>query len=141
MLEVDLHVPAHLHDYLSDLPPAPVLQCPPGTKVNKLLLTLEDKTHYIIHSALLKFYVEVMGVQVIAVHRAITFQQTHVFREYIASNTAKRAASTSSFKKDYYKLKNNALYGKTVENLRKRSDLRLYNSDKKFCDLRLKAHI
>jgi DNA polymerase type B, organellar and viral len=74
----------------------------------------------------------VLGVQVTAVHRAITFTQTHVFREYIAGNTAKRAASTSSFQKDYYKLKNNSLYGKTVENLRKRSVLRLCNGDKKF---------
>ena len=43
-----------------------------------------------------------------------------------------RAKSSSKFKKDYYKLKNNALYGKTVENLRKRKDVRLCNNQRSF---------
>jgi hypothetical protein len=129
VLEVDLSVPAELHDRLSDLPPAPIQQSPPGSKVKKLLLTFEPKKHYIIHSALLKFYIEVMGVVVDAVHRAIEFEQEYVFRSYIEKNTQMRANSSSKFKKDYYKLKNNSLYGKTVENLRRRKDLRLCNNE------------
>jgi len=87
LLEVDLSVPAELHDRLADLPPAPLSQVPPGSKVKKLLLSLEPKRHYIIHSALLKFYVEVMGVRIDRVHRAIAFTQELVFKQYIAKNT------------------------------------------------------
>jgi DNA polymerase type B, organellar and viral len=132
VLEVDISVPVEHHDRLSDLPPAPLSQIPPGSKVKKLLLDLEPKTHYIIHSALLKFYVEEMGVRVDKVHRAIGFTQEKVFAKYIAMNTEKRAKSTTKFQKDYYKLKNNALYGKTVENLRKRKDVRLCTNRKSF---------
>ena len=132
VMEVDISIPAEHHDRLADLPPAPRSQAPPGSKVKKLLLTMEPKTHYIIHSALLKFYVEVMGVRVDRIHRAIGFTQETVFSNYIAMNTAKRAQSTTKFKKDYYKLKNNALYGKTVENLRKRKDVRLCNNRQNF---------
>jgi len=132
VLEVDLSVPDELHNRLSDLPPAPFTQTPPGSKQKKLLLTLAPKRHYVIHSALLKFYIEELGVQVDCVHRAIGFSQEMVFRSYVAKNTEMRAKSTSKFKKDYYKLKNNALYGKTVENLRKRKDVRLCNNRSSF---------
>ena len=125
VLQIDFHIPQNMHDKLSDLPPAPMSECPPGSRVPKLLLTLKDKTHYIVHSALLKFYIQVMGIVVTKVHRAIRFSQTKIFKNYIDYNTAKRAQSTNKFQKDYYKLKNNSLYGKTVENLRKRQDLRL----------------
>ena len=125
VLQIDFHIPQNMHDKLSDLPPAPMSECPPGSRVPKLLLTLKDKTHYIVHSALLKFNIQVMGIVVTKVHRAIRFSQTKFFKNYIDYNTAKRAQSTNKFQKDYYKLKNNSLYGKTVENLRKRQDLRL----------------
>jgi len=132
VLQVDISVPAEFHDYLSDMPPAPNQQVPVGAKWKKLLMTLEPKRNYIIHSALLKFYVEKLGVRVDAVHRAIRFNQRFVFRSYVEKNTEMRARSTTKFKKDYYKLKNNALYGKTVENLRKRKDLRLCNNRTQF---------
>ena len=132
VMQVDLSVPAELHDRLSDLPPAPVSQCPPGSKQKKLLLSFEPKKHYVIHSALLKFYIEELGVKVDCVHRDISFSQERVFSNYIAKNTEKRAQSTTKFKKDYYKLKNNALYGKTVENLKKRKDVRLCNNRTSF---------
>ena len=138
IFEVDMEVPAHLHNYLSDLPPAPMMQKPPGSNVNKLLLTLEHKTHYIIHYALLKFYLSI-GVRVTTVHRAIRFRQEAIFKSYIDYNTTKRAATTCKFAKDYYKLKNNSLFGKTVENLRKRLNLRLCNSEEKLVTYASKA--
>ena len=132
VLEVDLHIPYAEHERLADLPPAPRSEKPPGSKSNKLLLTLEDKEHYIVHSALLKFYIEELRVRVLRVHRAVKFQQDYIFRNYINSNTEKRARSTTKFHKDYYKLMNNSLYGKTVKNLRKRKDVRLCNQATKF---------
>ena len=130
IFEVDMEIPAHLHDYLSDLPPAPLMEAPPGSRVKKLLLTLRPKTHYVIHYMLLKFYLE-LGVVVTKIHRTIRFSQAPIFKDYIDYNTKKRAATSCKFSKDYYKLKNNSLFGKTVENLRKRVNLRLCNSEEK----------
>ena len=130
VFEVDLHTPAHLHDKLDQLPPAPITQAPPGSKVSKLLLTHEDKHHYVIHFALLQFYMS-LGVEVTAVHRAVSFQQDYVFKQFIHGNTEKRAIATSEVARSFYKLKNNSLYGKTVENIRKRVDMRFCNSPKK----------
>jgi DNA polymerase type B, organellar and viral/Recombination endonuclease VII len=132
VLEVDISVPVEWHDRLSDLPPAPRSQVPTGSKAKKLLLTLEPKKNYVIHSALLKFYMENLGVKVDCIHRAVKFSQEFIFKNYIDKNTSMRAQATEKFKKDYYKLKNNALYGKTVENLRKRKDVRLCNNRTSF---------
>jgi hypothetical protein len=129
-LEVDLHIPPHLHNKFKDLPPAPVKQCPPGSKTKKLMLTLEDKLNYKVHYSLLKFFIE-MGVQVTKVHRACKFKQAYVFSEYIAHNTSRRASACNKFQKDFYKLKNNSLFGKTVENLRKRINIRIVNNERK----------
>ena len=130
LLDVDIIIPSSIHDITDDLPFAPVKQCPPGSKVEKLLMTHERKDHYCVHSALLKFYLE-HGVIVDKVHRALRFNQRPYFKEYIDHNTNKRASTNDKFRKDYYKLKNNSLYGKTVENIRKRKNIRLCNSDKK----------
>ena len=129
VLEVDLHIPAEYHNYLKDLPPAPCKQKPPGSSTEKLLLTLEDKQHYVIHYRLLKYYLS-LGVQVTQVHRAVKFFQDTIFSNYIACNTQKRASTTHKFLKDFYKLKNNSLFGKTVENLRKRMNLRLVTNER-----------
>ena len=128
--EVDLHTPRHLHDKLDQLPPAPESGYPPKSKAKKLLLTHEDKKNYIVHFALLQFYMS-LGVEVLHVHRAIQFEQDYVFKTYVDGNSAKRAQATTKFSKDYYKLKNNSLYGKTVENIRKRKAIRLCNSSKR----------
>ena len=55
---------------------------PPGSSVSKLLLTLSAKSNYIVHSALLKFYIEAMGIVVTKVHRAVKFDQSKVFKGY-----------------------------------------------------------
>ena len=128
-LEVDMIIPPELHDKLDDLPVAPIKQCPPGSKVKKLLLTHEPKYNYVIHWRLLQMYIK-LGVSVTKIHRAIKFKQANIFKEYILRNTLLRAATKCKFEKDYYKLLNNALYGKTVENLLKRMALRLVNTAK-----------
>ena len=138
MFEVDLHTPDHLHNKLDQLPPAPISEAPPNSPVNKLLLHHKDKHNYVIHFRLLQCYI-LLGVEVTKVHRAIKFHQDYVFKSYIESNTAKRARATNDFAKDYYKLKNNSLYGKTVENIRKRTNLRLCNTPKKLLTYTSKA--
>ena len=130
LFEVDLSIPSEIHDKLDQLPIAPINQCPPGSKIKKLLLTHEAKENYIIHYRLLQMYMK-LGAKVVKIHRAISFKQDRIFKGYIDFNSEKRALASNPFEKDFYKLKNNSLYGKTVENLLKRMDIRLCNTEKK----------
>ena len=129
-MEVDMVIPDEIHDYLEDLPVAAEHQCPPGSKVKKLLLTHNPKMNYIVHWRLLQMYIK-LGVNVTTVHRAVKFKQDSIFKEYIDKNTSLRSQCTTDLEKNYYKLLNNSLYGKTVENLKKRINLRLCNTAKK----------
>jgi len=73
-----------------------------------------------------------LGAQITRVHRAISFKQARIFKSYIDYNTEKRSQSSNSFNKNLYKLKNNSLYGKTCENVRKRINLKVCNNPDKF---------
>ena len=53
-------------------------------------------------------------------------------KRYINFNTEKRKNATNDFEKDFFKLMINSLYGKTIENLRKRMNVRLVNNEKDF---------
>jgi hypothetical protein len=94
----------------------------------KLLMTCRDKTEYVVHFKLLKFYLS-MGMRVTRIHAVVKYQQDSIFRKYIDENSAKRQAATNDFTKDLYKLLNNALFGKTMENVRGRKDFKLRNNE------------
>ena len=96
----------------------------------KLLLTQYDKQNYLVHFAILKFYLK-MGLILSKVHRVIKFRQKPFFKLYIDTNSRKRAASKNAFEKDYYKYKNNSLFGKTMEDVRKRINYKLVNDANK----------
>ena len=59
------------------------------------------------------------------VHRGIKFRQAPWLAPYIKKNTELRTLAKSTFEKDFFKLLNNSMYGKTMENLRKRTDVRI----------------
>jgi hypothetical protein len=130
-LEVDLEISKEIQDFLDDLPVAPEAGCPPGSKVKKLLLSHKSKEHYVVHGRLLKLWLE-LGVKVTKIHRIVEYRQENIFAKYIDNNTRKRAAANNDFDKDFFKLKNNSLYGKTVENLKKRMQLMLCKDEKRF---------
>ena len=65
------------------------------------------------------------GLKLTRIHSVMKFTQKRFLAPYIALNTDKRKAATSSFEKDFYKLLNNSLFGKTMESLRKRVDVKL----------------
>jgi hypothetical protein len=130
VLEVDIVIPDSVHNKLDELPLAPEAKCPPDSKVKKLLLTHEPKFNYVVHARLLQLYVK-LGAVISKVHRIVGFTQKPVFASYIGHNTRQRALATDSFAKNFYKLKSNSLYGKLVENVKKRINVRLCNSSKK----------
>ena len=137
IFEVDLHYPQHVHDKLSDLPPAPenvtvtedmlsqiqkkLYDSHYSNKTfkttRKLIPSLLDKTNYIIHETVLKQCIE-LGLVVRKVHSIVSFEQEPWLKSYIDFNTSKRASARNKFEKDLFKLMNNAVYGKTMENVR-----------------------
>ena len=60
------------------------------------------------------------------------FKKSDWMKKYIDFNTEKRTNVASSFEKDFSKLMINTVYGKTMENLRKRTNARLVNNEKDF---------
>jgi hypothetical protein len=146
--EVDLEYPVELHELHNDYPLAPEsmavsnnMLSPYSTErhtelhdgVNKrmnldnkmLLPNLYDKTNYVIHYQNLKLYLD-LGMKLKKVNRVITFFQEPFIAKYINFNTTQRAQKgISDFEKDFFKLMNNAVFGKTMENVRKRIDFKL----------------
>jgi len=141
LLEVDLEYPADVQDRSEDLPFAPEKLVLPeacltefmrnqwqnlnGGKdkvyrgTSKLMMTHWDKKNYVVNGRLLQFYLQ-QGLVLSKVHRAIKYKQAAFFEPYITYNSRRRQEAKNAFEKDFYKMKNNSLFGKTMENVRKR---------------------
>jgi hypothetical protein len=148
IFEVDLTYPQELHDLHNDYPLAVEKkivtkdQLSPYcvdvmnknnikmTKIEKLIPSLENKTKYVVHYRNLKKYIE-LGLIVTKIHRVLSFSQSAWLKQYIDFNSKKRAESKTSFEKDFYKLMNNAVYGKTIEDVKKRINFEMATSMKK----------
>ena len=122
ILEVDLTYPEKLHDLHNDYPLAPERLT--VNKVEKLIPNLNDKKNYVIHHETLKLYLS-LGLKLTKIHRGITFEECAWLKPYINLNTNLRAKATNDFEKDFFKLMNNSVFGKTMENIRNRVDIRL----------------
>ena len=128
VLEVDLEYSKELHDLHNEYPLAPERLMTNG--VEKLIPNLNDKKHYVLHYESLKQY-ESLGLKITHIHRGIKFEESDWMKQYIDLNTNLRAKAKNDFEKDFFKLMNNSVYGKTIENLRKRVNISLVNSEKK----------
>ena len=143
-VEVDLKYPDNIKEKTKKFPFAPVnkkinpdnyndymKEIRPDTNVQtkKLICDWSDKKNYLIHYRMLKFYVR-HGMIVDKVHDVISFKQSRWLEKYINFNTQKRNQAASDFEKDFYKLLNNAFYGKTMENVRNRLKIKFIKKDK-----------
>jgi hypothetical protein len=145
ILEVDLEYPPELHDLHNDYPLAAErltvskemlspycnsfgkkhINCP------KLVPNLNDKTKYVIHYKNLQLYRK-LGLKLTRIHRVLEFTQSRWMAEYIDFNTSMRALAKTDFEKDFFKLLNNSVFGKTMENVRNRVNIRLIGDETAF---------
>ena len=98
--------------------------------VKKLIPNLGNKTKYVLHYKNLQLYL-FLGMRLTKIHRVLKFKHSDWMKKYIDFNTEKRKKNASNdFEKDFFKLMINSVYGKTMENLRKRINVRLVNNKK-----------
>jgi hypothetical protein len=144
VFEVDLAYPVEIHDEHNDYPLAPQKLKVTKDMLSdyqkafdkkssdscKLIPNLKNKEKYVVHIDLLHLYMS-LGIKVTKVHRIITFKQSPWMKPYIDFNTQKRTEDTNDFDKDFFKLLNNSVFGKSIENIRKRKNYQLINNPEK----------
>ena len=87
-----------------------------------------------IHHEKLQLYLRV-GLKLIKIHRVLEFNQSQWLKQYIKFNAQKRIEAKKNNDKDgkaLHKFMNNAMYGKTMENLRNIIDVKLVNNEKAY---------
>ena len=138
ILEVDLEYPEELHDLHNDYPLCPEsVECEKGVK--KLIPNLRDKNNYVIHYKNLMQCLK-LGMKLKKIHRGIKFIESDFMKPYIDMNTNLRTQAKNNFEKDFFKLMNNAVFGKTMENIRNRVNVKLVDTGEQFKKLAAKPN-
>ena len=127
--EVDVSYPKELHNSHNDLP----FMCERMeiNGVEKLVPNLRDTKNYVIHIQALNQELQ-HGLRLDEINRAIEFGQSPWLKTYIDFNTQLRTAATNDFEKDFFKLMNNSVFGKTMENSRKHRNIKLVMTEEKY---------
>ena len=149
LLEVNLEYPDELHELHNNYPLAPEklavsndmlpAYCKKITDkydikvgdVERLIPHLDNKVKYVVHYINLQLYLS-LGIKLTKIHRILQFKKSDSMKRYIDFNTEKRKNAANNFEKIFFKLMINSVYGKTMENLRKRMDVRLVSNEKDF---------
>ena len=128
ILEVDVKYPKRLHKLHSDLPF--LSERMEVNKCKKLVCNLFNKKKYVAHINALKQALN-HGLKLKKIRRVIEFNQKEWLKPYIDMNTELRKVAKNDLEKDLFKLMNNSVFGKTMENIRKHRDIKLVTTDKK----------
>ena len=99
-------------------------------KCNKLVCNFYDKKEYVVHIRTLRQALN-HGLILKKVHRLIQFNQEAWLKPYIETNTKLRTEAKNDFKKYLFKVMNNFVFGKTMENVKKHRDIKLVATDKR----------
>ena len=138
ILEVDLEYCKELHDSHSDYP-----LCSKKLEVNYDMLSGYCKdiadwygikvggVKYVVHYKNLKYYLS-FRMKLVKIHKILSFKQSSWLKNYVDFNTKKKQKSTDEFSKGFYKLLNNCIYGKSIENQRKRMTVKLINDKRSY---------
>ena len=138
ILEVDLEYPEDLHVLHNDYPFCPErVECKNG--VEKLIPNLRNKTKYVIHYKNLIQCLKA-GLKLKKIHRGIKFIESEWMKPYIEMNTNLRTKAKNNFEKDFFKLMNNSVFGKTMENIRNRVNVKLVNTQERLKKLSAKPN-
>ena len=132
-----MEYPQQLWETHNDYPLAPEKMRVNG--VEKLISHFKPRKNYVVHYRNLIQYLQ-MGMRITAVHRGISFYQSSWMEPYIRKNTELRKKATNSFEKDFFKLMNNSVFGKTIENIRKRQNIHLIDNRKQAIKLTSKPN-
>ena len=128
VLEVDIEYPKELHKHHSELPF--LCERVKLNKTKKLVTTFNNKNRYVIHISALKQALN-HGLKLTKVQRVIKFVQVAWMKSYIEKNTKLRMQSKNEFEKNFFKLMNNAVFGKTMENVRNHRDIKLVTTNER----------
>ena len=90
-----------------------------------------NKNNYVIHYRKLQQCLE-LGIKLKKIHKILKFKQKYWMKPYIDFNTQKRKEATNGADKNHFKLLNNAVYGKTMENIRKRIKVKIVKNSQDF---------
>ena len=137
VLEVDVSYPKELHNQHNDLPC--MCERMEINGVEKLVPNLRDKKNYVIDIQALNQVLQ-QGLRLDRIHRAIEFNQSPWSKAYIDFNTQLRTAATNDFEKDFFKLMNNLVFRKTVENVRKHRNIKLVMTEEKYLCMVMKPN-
>ena len=157
IVECDLHFPKEIHNKLKQYPPAPESLVPKDEwlseyqlklkeKLNvknnspKLIAHLMDHNNYCIHYRNLKYLIS-LGVEVKKVHNIVSFKQKDWLKPYIDLNTEMRKQAKNDFEKDFFKLMNNSVFGKTMENIKNRINIHATTSEENAVKWFSKVHM
>ena len=127
IFHVDVEYLKNLHKLHSDLPFLPERM--KINKCSKLTCTVQNKKDHVIHIRTLK---QALNNELILkkVHRVIQFNQEAWLKPYIDMNTKLRKEAQNDFEKDFFKLMNNSVFGKTMENIRNHRDIKIVTTNK-----------
>lgn len=129
LLEVDLHYPRECHDLLNSLPPLPIRTTPKGCLGERLINDLLPKTRYVLSLPYLQLALS-LGAVLDKVHNVLQFRQKKFLENYIQKLCKLRQDAKSKYSNMLIKKFSNSLYGKFVERVDKRRDIRIVTQEK-----------